>query len=601
MVPLPSGTVTFLFSDVEGSTQLLERHGALMGEALSRHHDLFEQVVERHQGAIFETVGDAVYAAFARPQDAVAAALEAHRGLASEDWGPIGRIAVRIAVHTGAVERRGDHYFGPALFRCARLQVLGYGEQTLLSGVAARLVGDALPHGASLRDLGQHRLKDLGEPEQVHQLVHHDLRGDFPALKSLDTHPHNLPLALSSFVGRETELHALGELLDAKRLVTLIGPGGIGKTRLALQVAAEQIERHSDGVFVVDLAPLRDAALIAGTISITLGLREQAGQSISETLHEHLKSRRLLLLLDNLEQLLPTAARAVADLLVSAPGLHVLVTSRAPLRLRGEHEYRVPPLTAGKRDQLDTTPPPAVALFLERARAVQIDLVVDATAGPLIAEICECLDGLPLAIELAAARLRLLSLTALRERLAQRLPLLTAGSRDSPERQQTLRATIAWSEELLTPPQQQLFAQLGAFVGTFSLEAVEAVAAADLSGAVLDELGALVEHSLMRNADDPIGAPRFAMLETIREYALERLEARGEAADIRDRLAAYLVNLAEESEPRLTTREQTETLRQLDLELDDVRAALSWLRVRGDVQQLGRLAAALARYCTHRG
>ncbi|MBA3689539.1 MAG: adenylate/guanylate cyclase domain-containing protein, partial [Chloroflexi bacterium] len=598
---LPAGTVTFLFSDVEGSTQLLERHGEMMGEALSRHHDLFEQVVEQHQGAIFETVGDAVYAAFARPQDAVAAALNAHRALAAEDWGPIGRIAVRIAVHTGAVERRGDHYFGPALFRCARLQVLGYGEQTLLSGVTARLVGDALPQGASLRDLGRHRLKDLGEPEQVHQLVHADLRGDFPALKSLDTHPHNLPLALSSFIGREKELHALDELLDAQRLVTLIGPGGIGKTRLALQVAAEQIERHPDGVFLVDLAPLRDAALVAGTISSTLGLLEQAGQSISTTLHEHLKSRRLLLVLDNVEQLLPMAAPAVADLLATGAGLHILATSRAPLRLRGEHEYRVPPLGAGEPDQLEATPPPAVALFLERARAVRSDLVVDAKTGPLIADICERLDGLPLAIELAAARLRLLSLPALRERLAQRLPLLTAGSRDSPERQQTLRATIAWSEELLTPPQQRLFARLGAFVGTFSLEGVELVSAADSDGVVLDELSSLVEHSLVRHVDDPTGAPRYTMLETIREYAFERLEAYGEAADIRDRLAAYLVNLAEITEPRLTTAEQTEALRQLDLELDDVRAALSWLRVRGDVQQLGRLAAALARYCTHRG
>lgn len=601
MAALPSGTVTFLFSDVEGSTQLLEQHGETMGAALSRHHDLFEQVVERHDGAIFETVGDAVYAAFARAPDAVAAALDAQRGLAAEDWGPIARIAVRIALHTGAVERRGDHYFGPALFRYARLQVLGYGEQTLLSAVSARLVSDALPPSASLRDLGQHRLKDLGQPEQVYQLVHRELRADFPALKSLDAHPHNLPLQLSSFVGRETELRSLGELLDAQRLVTLIGPGGIGKTRLALQVAAERVERHPDGVFVVDLAPLRDATLMAGTISTTLGLREQAGQSISATLHEHLKSRRLLLLLDNCEQLLPMAAPQVADLLASGPGLHVLVTSRAPLRLRGEHEYRVPPLAAGEPDRLDTTPPAAVALFLERARGVQIDLSMDATAGALIADICERLGGLPLAIELAAARLRLLSLPALRERLARRLPLLTAGSRDLPERQQTLRATIAWSEELLTPPQRRLFARLGAFVGSFSLEAVEAVGAADVDGVVIDELSALVEHSLVRPVDDQTRTPRYTMLDTIREYAGERLEAHGEAADIRDRLAAYLVNLAVSTEPRLTTGEQTATLRQLDLELDNLRAALAWLRVRGDVQQLGRLAAALARYCTHRG
>src|ERR1700674_5044847 len=245
---LPSGTVTFLFSDIEGSTQLLERHGKVMGTALARHHDLFEQVVERHDGAIFETVGDAVYAAFAQAPDAVAAALDAHRALAAEDWGPIERLAVRIAIHGGAVERRGDHYFGPALFRCARLQVLGYGEQTLWSAVAAGLVAGALPAAASLRDLGRHRLKDLGEPEQVFQLLHPALRSDFPALKSLDAHPHNLPVQLSSFVGRDAELASLTELLDAHRLVTLTGPGGIGKTRLALQAAAERLERQLAGL-----------------------------------------------------------------------------------------------------------------------------------------------------------------------------------------------------------------------------------------------------------------------------------------------------------------------------------------------------------------
>ena len=598
---LPSGTVTFLFSDIEGSTQLLERHGLAMGKALSRHHHLFEQVVERHDGAIFETVGDAVYAAFAQAHDAVAAALDAHRALAAEDWGPIGRLAVRIAIHGGAVERRGDHYFGPALFRCARLQVLGYGEQTLLSAVAAGLVAGALPAGASLRDLGRHRLKDLGEPEQVFQLLHPALRTDFPALKSLDAHPHNLPVQLSSFVGRDAELASLTELLDAHRLVTLTGPGGIGKTRLALQAAAERLERHPDGVFFVDLAALRDPSLVSATIASTLGLHEVPGDPITRTLQEYLASRRVLLVLDNLEHLLPAAAAVVAALLANAPQLHLAGTSRAPVRVRGEREYAVPPLGSGSPDQLDDTLPPAVALFIERARDVQPGLTIDGTTGPLIAEISARLDGLPLAIELAAARLRLFGLQALRERLARRLPLLTEGSRDLPKRQQTLRATIAWSEELLTPTQRRLFARLGVFVGGFSLEAVERVGMFGLEAVDLEDLSALVEHSLVRSVDDPLGAPRYTMLETIREYALERLEAGTESAAIRDRLAEHLVDMVEQAEPRLTTEEQTATLRQLDLELDNLRASLAWLRDRGDGQRLGRLAAGLARYCTHRG
>lgn len=450
MAGLPSGTVTFLFSDVEGSTQLLERHGAAMGSALARHHELFEQVVEGHGGTIFETVGDAVYAAFTDAGAAATAALDAQRALASEDWGPIGRMAVRIAIHTGTVERRGDHYFGPALFRVARLQALASGEQTLLSGVTAGLAGEALPTGASLRDLGTHRLKDLGEPEQVYQLMHPELRPEFPAVKSLDSHPHNLPLQLSSFVGREAEVAELAQLRAQHRLVTLLGPGGIGKTRLALQVAADVLDAVPDGVFFVDLAPVRDPELVPGAVATSLGLRAQPSEPIIRTLAQHLSSKTLLLVLDNLEQLLPVAAVTVTELLTEAPGLSVLATSRVPLRIRGEREYAVPSLAAGAPGSLDAAPPPAVVLFVERARAIGAELVIDAQTGPLIADICMRLDGLPLAIELAATRLRLLSLGALRDRLRDRLPLLTGGARDLPERQQTLRAAIAWSEDLLT-------------------------------------------------------------------------------------------------------------------------------------------------------
>ena len=546
MAELPSGTVTFLFSDVEGSTQLLERHGAAMGGALARHHELFEQTVERHGGSIFETVGDAVYAAFGEAGAAVAAALDAQRALAAEDWGLIGMVAVRIALHTGAVERRGDHYFGPALFRVARLQALGYGEQTLLSSVTAGLASEAMPAAASLRDLGSHRLKDLGEPEHVNQLVHPDLRADFPALKSLDAHPHNLPVQLSSFVGRETEVAEVGLLLGQHRLVTMLGPGGIGKTRLALQVAADALDRFADGVFFVDLASLRDPELVPGAIAAALGLREQPGQPISASLAEHLTTRQLLLVLDNLEQLLPAAAVSVAELLGSAAELRLLATSRAPLRIRGEHEYGVAPLAIGAPDRLDDEVPAAVALFLERARAIKPELEINATTVPLMAGICLRLDGLPLAIELAAARLRALGLPQLHERLAQRLPLLTGGARDLPERQQTLRAAIAWSEELLSERERRLFAALGVFVGGFTLEAAEAVAGPDIGTDVLDGVTSLLERSLLRQVEGLADEPRYGMLETIREYAVERLEASGEPEELRGRHLNFYIARAEE-------------------------------------------------------
>ena len=596
MAELPSGTVTFLFSDVEGSTQLLERHGAAMGSALARHHELFEQIVEGHGGTIFETVGDAVYAAFTDAGAAATAALDAQRALASEDWGAIGRMAVRIAIHTGTVERRGDHYFGPALFRVARLQALGYGEQTLLSGVTAGLAGEALPTGAWLRDLGTHRLNDLGEPEHVYQLVHRDLRTEFPALKSLDSHPHNLPLQLSSFVGREAEVAELAQLRAQHRLVTLLGPGGIGKTRLALQVAADVLDAVPDGVFFVDLAPVRDPELVPGAVATSLGLRAQPIEPISRTLAQHLSSKTLLLVLDNLEQLLPAAVVTVTELLTEAPGLSVLATSRVPLRIRGEREYAVPSLAAGAPGSFDVAPPPAVALFVERARAIGAELVIDAQTGPLIADICMRLDGLPLAIELAAARLRLLSLAALRDRLRERLPMLTGGARDLPERQQTLRGAIAWSEDLLTTEQRGLFARLGVFVGGFTLEAGEAVSDERLGGNTIDTLGELVEHSLVRFLPVSSGGDRYGMLETLREYAAERL---GQAADsevVREKHARWLVSYAREAQEHFRGPNGTTWLDQVEQEHDNIRTALEWLSDTGREDLLAELVTAVATF-----
>jgi predicted ATPase/class 3 adenylate cyclase len=599
MPSLPSGTVTFLFSDVEGSTQLLERHPQATRMALARHHDLFEEVVARHDGAIFETVGDAVYAAFSQPRDAVAAALEVQQELGSEDWGEVGRLAVRIAIHTGPVERLGDHYFGAALFRSARLQALGYGEQTLLSAVTTQMVAAALPLGATLLDLGQHRLKDLGEPEQVFQLNHPDLRAEFPPLKSLDAHPNNLPLQLSTFVGREAEIAALTELLQPNRLVTLTGPGGIGKTRLALQVAAESIEGYAHGVFLVDLAALREPALVELKIATTLGLREEPAVPVANALHEYCRTKELLLVLDNFEHLL-AAAPAVADLLSVAPALRVLVTSRAPLRIRGERTYSVPPLASDGDSSLARSGAAAVQMFVDRALAVRPDLGPDSMNPDLVSEICQRVDGLPLAIELAAARLRVLNLESLRDRLARRLPLLNAGAVDAPQRQQTLRATIAWSEDLLSDEERRLFREMSVFPAGSTLEGVEAVFSAPRDIDVLDGLARLVDHSLVRAVTGD-GEPRYMMLETIREYALERLEADADVEAIRERAADYLLTLSERIAPALVAEGQASAVGYLDEEIDNLRDALAWLHQRGDGARLAKLSTALTWYWVVRG
>ncbi|HEX2212401.1 MAG TPA: adenylate/guanylate cyclase domain-containing protein, partial [Mycobacterium sp.] len=398
MRQLPIGTVTFLFSDIEGSTRLLDSHRSAFGPILARHHAVVESTVEQHGGVVFETIGDGVYAAFARPGSALAAAIAIHRRLAAEDWRPVERLAVRIALHTGEVERRGDHYFGTALFRTARIQALAHGEQTLVSAVTASLASDALPPGASLRDLGTHRLKDLGEPEHIQQLDHVELRSEFPPLRGLDSHRHNLPVQLTSFVGRNHELSELPALLDSQRLLTLTGPGGIGKTRLGLQVAAERIDKHRDGVFLVELGPVSDARKVPAMLTTTLGATSIGTPAQERDAIEHLRDAEVLLILDNLEQLLPDAATFISQLLAEAPGVRVLATSRAPLRVRGESEYPVVPLSAGANDRLDQQMPAAVTLFVERARTAGSQLTIDAHTGPLIAEICDRLDGLPLAI-----------------------------------------------------------------------------------------------------------------------------------------------------------------------------------------------------------
>jgi len=607
MPDLPTGTVTFLFTDIEGSTTRWEQQRAAMQVALARHDALLRRAIDDHGGHVFKTVGDAFCAAFASPLAALEAALAAQRALAGEDWGAVGLVCVRMAMHTGLAQQRDDDYFGPPLNRVARLLSTGHGMQVLLSGVTQELVRDQLPADTALRDLGEHRLKDLIRPERIFQLVAPDLPGDFPPLKTLEHRPNNLPLQPTPFIGRERELEAVQQRFGQPdvRLLTLTGTGGTGKTRLALQVAADLLDDFHDGVWFINLAPITDPALVASTIASTLGVTEAAGQPLVATLKSFLRDKHLLLVLDNFEQVLP-AAPLVSDLLAAAPHLKVLVTSRALLGLYGEHDLAVPPLQLPDPTHL----PPldrlsqyeAVRLFIERAQAARAEFAITNANAPAVAEICARLDGLPLAIELAAARIRLLSPQALLQRQGSRLTLLTGGGRDLPARHQTLRAAIAWSYSLLDQREQTLFARLAVFAGGCTLEAVEAVCHAEeaLEVDVLDG-ASLVDKSLLRQMEGLDDEPRFTMLETIREYAVERLVATGEEADVRHRHASYYLALAEGAEPAWGTAEEPRWLDLLEHEHDNFRAALAWSLQSGDAQIGGRLAGALAYFWSSRG
>src|SRR5712691_2463659 len=409
MPALPSGTVTFLFTDVEGSTRLLERHPEAYRTAITQHHTILCEAVEQNHGAVFETLGDAVYAAFASPRDAVAAAVRAQQDLHAASWGDVGSLRVRMGLHTGEVERQGDHYFGAALYRCGRLTDAAHGGQVLLSSATAELVREALPAAADLRDLGDHRLKDLQRPQRVFQLVAPGLAVDFPALRTLESFRNNLPVQPTPVIGRRREVIAGRGLLQLpeSRLVTLTGPGGVGKTRLALQIAADVLREFPDGTFFVDLAPVISADLVIPSIAKTLSVQEAANRPILDGLKEFLRDRQLLLVLDNFEHVLASAAQ-VADLLSTCPRLKALVTSREALHLSGEHQLPVPPLSLPDRARGESvgqlTRYEGIRLFVERAQAANFEFAISDRNAHTIAEICQRLDGLPLGIELAAAR-----------------------------------------------------------------------------------------------------------------------------------------------------------------------------------------------------
>jgi predicted ATPase/class 3 adenylate cyclase len=544
---LPSGTVTFLFSDVEGSTRLLEELGAeAYAVALAIHRRAFRDAVARHGGVEVDTQGDSFFIAFDRASDAVAAALEARDTLAG------GPLRPRLGLHTGEPIVTDEGYVGVDVHRAARIAAAGYGGQVLVSQSTRDLVGRV-----SLRDLGEHRLKDLGMPERIYQLG----EGDFPPLKSLNQ--TMLPVQPTPLVGRERELAEVVDLLRRNRLVTLTGTGGSGKTRLALQAAAELADAFADGVWFVSLASLRDPELVLPTITRTLGVDEP------QMLAEHLRAKEILLLLDNFERLLD-AGLQVARLLSDAPRLRVLITSRAILRLSAEHAYPVPPLASDE----------ASALFIERARAVLPSFEPDEN----VPRVCERLDDLPLAIELAAPHVNLLSPAAMLARLEKRLPLLAGGARDAPERQRTLHATMVWSHDLLMAEAQRLFARLAVFARDWTLQAAEAVCEARL-----DVLAQLIDNNLIRQRQD-----RFSMLETIREYALQQLEARDEADQLRHAHAEWFIRHAQTLQRERTAGDvAASALAMLEVELDNFRAALRFLLDEGDYERTLELTCAL--------
>lgn len=607
----PGGTVTFLFTDIEGSTRLWEAHPAAMPAAFARHESIIRQAIAAHNGYTYKMIGDAFQSAFTFAHDALAAAVEIQRRLADEPWGET-PIRVRIALHTGETEERADDYVGPALNRLARLLAAGSGGQTLLTQAAAGLVSERLPAGVELLDLGEHHLRDLVQPERIYQAAAPGLQSDFPPLKTADTQPNNLPLPLTSFIGREKESAALRELLTGgkARLVTLAGSGGIGKTRLSLEVAAGLLEYFPDGVWLVELAPISDSEALPKLVANVLGVRETAEKPLAAALREFLRPKKMLLILDNCEHVIDACAVLADMLLRASPGLTILASSREILGIGGETALRVPPLsTPGEAIPAECTGSEAVRLFVERAQAAAPGFTLDDENACCVAQIVKRLDGIPLAIELAAARVRMLTPQQIAARLDDVFRLLTGGSRSVLPRHQALRALIDWSYNLLSGPERRLFCRLAVFSGGWTLDAAEFVCAdppesapesAIAAEAVLDLLTQLVDKSLVLCYQEDGGAATYRMMETIRQYAHEKLVERGESAGVRTRHLLFFTGMALQAEPLIRTRAQVAWLERLGFALDNLRLALMWAMQTDRTAGL-RLASALMWFWHIRG
>jgi predicted ATPase/class 3 adenylate cyclase/DNA-binding CsgD family transcriptional regulator len=578
---LPTGTVTLLLADVEGSTRLWEAQPKEMTAALARLNQTVSETIAEHDGVrpVEQGEGDSFVAAFARASDALAAALDIQRA-------PLAPLRLRIGLHTGEIQLRDEgNYAGPTINRTARLRDLGHGGQTLLSGTTEDLVADRLPADTWLTNLGTHLLRDLPRPERVAQLCHPDLVNEFPPLRiSKITVSQRLPAQLTSFVGRLEQLTQVRELLTQNRLLTLTGAGGAGKTRLAIQLAGQLAGEFDDGVWYVDLAPITDPDLVPVTVARALGLPDQPGRSTMDTLTRFIADRQMLMVLDNCEHLLDASAALVNALLGATAGLTFLATSREPIGVAGEVSWRVPSLSLADE---------AIELFIDRAHRARPDFTLSNDNAATVGEICRRLDGLPLAIELAAARVRALSLAEILDSLHDRFRLLTGGARTAVRRQQTLRASVDWSHALLTEPERVLFRRLAAFLGGFDLDAAQAVAGGgDVQRyQVLDQLSLLVDKSLVV-ADDSRGRTRYRLLETVRQYALEKLGESGEADAVRSRHRDYYASIAAVLDaPAGSDNEQR--LEQADTEIDNLRAAFGWSRENSEIELALALASSL--------
>ncbi|MCQ4360474.1 NB-ARC domain-containing protein [Mycobacterium gordonae] len=567
---LPTGTVTLLLADVEGSTRLWETQPERMTAAIARLNQTVTDVITAHHGVrpVEQGEGDSFLVAFARASDAVACALQLQRSV-------LAPIRLRIGLHTGEIQLRGaDNYAGTTINRTARLRDLAHGSQTVLSAITSDLVIDRLPEGAWTTDLGTHQLRDLPRPERIVQLCHPELRNDFPPLRTpRPVSAHNLPMQLTSFVGREAELARVRQLLSDERLVTLTGAGGVGKTRLAVQVAAVVADEFADGVWYVDLAPITEADVVPIAVARALGLADDPGRSTMDTLTRYVSGRHMLLVVDNCEHLLDASAALIVDLLAESSSLRLLATSREPIAVAGEMDWRVPPLALADE---------AIELFADRARHVRPDFAVTDTSAGVLSEICQRLDGLPLAIELAAARVRSLSLAEILDSLHDRFRLLTGRSRSAVRRQQTLRASVDWSHALLTESERMLFRQLAVFLGGFDLAAAQAVAGGAENYHVLDQLSLLVDKSLVA-ANDSGGRTRYRLLETVRQYAAEKLSECGEADAARARHRDhYTALVAVLDAPAGSDYERR--LEQAEIEIDNLRAAFGCSREFADIE-----------------
>jgi len=603
MADLPTGTVTFLFTDIEGSTRLWAEHRGTMGEVVERHDIIVRSAIEDNGGFVFATGGDAFSAAFPTAQDALAAAVMAQIKLTGEDWGT-STVRVRMGIHTGEALERDEDYFGPVVNESARLMSAGHGGQILISETAASIASDAVPDGVALIDLGQHRLRDVDNTVRVFQVTYPGLDDVFPGLRTESETRHNLPNRLASFVGRNADLEELGALVMNSRLVTLTGPGGSGKTTLATEFARGSLDSYPDGVWFVDLAAIDDGALVTHAVASVLDIRERPGRPLRDSVITAAGAMSILLILDNCEHLVDAAAELVGALVRSTRGVDILATSREPLRVPGETVFGTQPLETpssdGSREEIAESP--AVRLFVDRARMVLHDFALTPANASAVGRVCRSLDGLPLAIEMAAARVNALTPTQIADRLDERFALLSSGSRDGIAQHQSLRAAIEWSYELLDNDEKAVFRRVSVFDSDFSIDAAESVCSPlGTPVQVADIVSRLVDKSMIARADTPAGL-RLRLLETIREYSREKLEELGEAqAAARDHFAHYTgwFESLRAREPRLRlTREEVQAI---DSDLDNVRSAFRWGVETNRIREVGALAASMWAYWWARG